>query len=126
MKTLVVAIGVVIGLTGASVGPASAGEVLRGTTFQPNPFAMTPPPAPLTPRPVAPAPAPPAHRPPPVVTYPCCAPTGYWAYQWVPTVATTYVWVPGYVAADGSMVAGGYQPQLVSSGYYQPVWVSGD
>jgi len=101
MKALVVAIGFVVAVTGSTVGIASAGEVLKPTDFQPNPFAMTPPPTP-------PAPA-----------------TGYWAYQWVPTVATTYVWVPGYVTADGTMVAGGYQPQLVSTGYYQPVWVPG-
>jgi hypothetical protein len=61
-----------------------------------------------------------------VVTYPCCAPTGYWAYQWVPTVSTNYVWVPGYVTADGTVVAGGYALQTVSSGYYQAVWVPGN
>ena len=126
MKTLAVAIGFVIVVTGAVVGPAAAGEVLKPTVFEPNPFAMTPPPTPLTPRPAAPAPPPPGHRPPPVVTYPCCAPTGYWAYQWVPTVSTTYVWVPGYVTADGTIVPGGYGLQTVSSGYYQAVWVPGN
>lgn len=131
MKALVVAIGLVVAVTGSTAAVASAGEVLKPTDFQPNPFAMTPPPTPLAPRPATQGPAGPPpghHRPPPVVTYPCCAPappSGYWAYQWIPTVATTYVWVPGYVTADGTMVAGGYQPQLVSSGYYQPVWVPG-
>ena len=102
-------------------GPAAAGEALKPTVFTPNPFAMTPPPAPLGPRPAAPPSAP--HHRPPAVAYPCCAPSGYWAYQWVPTAYTTYVWVPGFVAEDGTMVAGGYQPQVVSGGYYQQVWV---
>jgi hypothetical protein len=110
------------------VGPAAA-EELRPRVLAPNPFAMTPPPAPLAARPAPSAPVRPPvhHRPPvlhgaPVVRYPCCA--GYWTYQWVPTVYTTYVWVPGYVTADGTLVEGAYQPQVVSSGYYQPVWVS--
>src|SRR5882724_6458278 len=97
MKALVVGIGFVVAVTGSMAGVASAGEVLKPTDFQPNPFAMTPPPTPLAPRPAS----------------------------QVPAVATSYVWVPGYVTADGTMVAGGYQPQLVSSGYYQPVWVPG-
>jgi hypothetical protein len=107
----------------AVAGSAVAAEVLKPTVFTPNPFAMTPPPTPLSPRPAAPA-RPPHHPRPPVVVYPCCAPSGYWTYQWVPTAYTTYVWVPGYVSADGTMVAGGYQPQVVSTGYYQPVWIS--
>ena len=39
MKTLAVAIGFVILVTGATVGPAAAGEVLKPTVFEPNPFA---------------------------------------------------------------------------------------
>jgi hypothetical protein len=118
-------------LAGASIGPATAGE-LRPTVLAPNPFAMTPPPAPLAPRPAPGAPVKPPHGhpgrppvtfPPPVVSYPCCL--GYWAYQWVPTAYTTYVWVPGYVTADGTLVGGGYQPRVVTGGYYQRVWVSG-
>lgn len=118
-------------LAGASIGPATAGE-LRPTVLAPNPFAMTPPPAPLAPRPAPSAPVkppdghpgrPPVTFPPPVVSYPCCL--GYWAYQWVPTAYTTYVWVPGYVTADGTLVGGGYQPRVVTGGYYQRVWVSG-
>jgi hypothetical protein len=125
MKTLAVAIGLVVGALGLLPGPAGAGEVLKPTVFTPNPFAMTPPPVPLGLRPAAPTPVGPPpghHQPPPVVVYP---PSGYWAYQWVPTAYTTYVWVPGYVNEDGTMVAGGYQPQTLSSGYYQPVWVPG-
>ena len=121
MRALGLLIAVLVG-TAALAGPAGAGEVLKATGFTPNPFAMTPPPAPLGPRPAAPPSSHPPHRP-PVVAYPCCAPSGYWAYQWVPTAYTTYVWVPGYVAADGTMVAGGYQPQVVSGGYYQQVWI---
>jgi len=126
MRALAAAIGIIVGVMGAIPGPASAGDVLRPTVFQPNPFAMTPPPTPLGPRPAPQVPVgpPPGHRSPPVVIYPCCT-TGYWAYQWVPTTSTTYVWVPGYVTEDGIMLAGGYQPQTVSSGYYQPVWVTG-
>jgi hypothetical protein len=125
MKALAVAIGLVIGAIGVLPGPAGAGEVLKPTVFTPNPFAMTPPPARLGPPPPAPTPTGPPHghhRLPPVVVYP---PSGYWAYQWVPTAYTTYVWVPGYVTEDGAMVAGGYQPQTASAGYYQPVWVPG-
>lgn len=62
-------------------------------------------------------------RRPPVVAYPCCAPSGYWAYRWVPTTYPTYIRVPGYVAADGTMVAGGYQPRVVSGGYDRQIWV---
>ncbi|HZP35784.1 MAG TPA: hypothetical protein VFE48_04725 [Methylomirabilota bacterium] len=121
MKALGALLALLVGMA-AVAGPAAAGEVLTPTTFAPNPFAMTPPPAPLTPRPAAPVRPPHPHRP-PVAVSPCCAPSGYWAYQWVPTAYTTYVWVPGYVAADGTMVAGGYQPHVVTGGYYQPVWV---
>jgi len=91
---------------------------------------MTPPPGPIEPRPAPAAPVQPPHGHPgrpPIFTSPsvgCCA--GYWAYQWVPTVSTTYVWVPGYITAEGVMVGGAYQPQVVSSGYYQLVWVNGN
>lgn len=121
MRGLGALMAVLVGMA-AVAGPAAAGDVLKPTTFAPNPFAMTPPPTPLSPRPAAPARSPHHHRS-PVVVYPCCAPSGYWAYQWVPTAYTTYVWVPGYIIADGTMVAGGYQPQVVSGGYYQRVWV---
>jgi hypothetical protein len=43
----------------------------------------------------------------------------------VPTSYTTYVWVPGYITAEGVLLGGGYQPRVVTGGYYQPVWVSG-
>ena len=123
MRALSVVVAVLIGMA-AVAGPAVAGEVLKQTVFTPNPFAMTPPPAPLSPRPAAPVVSPPpGHYRPPVAVYPCCAPSGYWAYQWVPTAYTTYVWVPGFVTEEGAMVAGGYQPRVVSGGYYQPVWV---
>jgi hypothetical protein len=127
MRALAVAVSVIVGVMGSTAAPVRAGEVLRATELAPNPFAMTPPPAPLVPRPTVPVPVGPPpghHRPPPVIGYPCC-PSGYWAYQWVPTTSITYVWVPGYVTEDGTMVAGGYQPRAVSGGYYQPVWVSG-
>ena len=109
--------------------PAAAGE-LRPTVLAPNPFAMTPPPAPLGPRPAPSVPVRPPHghpgRPPifSTPTVACCV--GYWAYQWVPTAYTTYVWVPGYVTAEGVLVGGGYQPQIVAGGYYQLVWVNGN
>jgi hypothetical protein len=116
---------------GAALGSAGAGEV-RATVLPSNPYAMTPPPAPLVPRAALRSPVRPLHghpvRPPvasyPVVSYPCCT-SGYWTYQWVPTAYTTYVWVPGYITAEGVWLGGGYQPQLVTGGYYQPVWVSG-
>jgi hypothetical protein len=120
MKPLVVAAGLALVVVTGTSAPGEAGE-LRPTVLAPNPFAMTPPPAPLVPRPAAPAPPRPPVTP-PVTVFPCCA-AGYWAYQWVPTTSTTYVWVPGYVAEDGTMVAGGYWPQIVTGGYYQPVWV---
>ena len=92
---------------------------------------MTPPPTPLAPRPASQVPVGPPpghHRPPPAVDVPVLRARPGDRLLGVsvgPTVATTYVWVPEYVTADGTMVAGGYQPQLVSSGYYQPVWVPG-
>lgn len=133
MKTLAVVLSLGASLAllipAGPVGPAAAGE-LRPTVLAPNPFAMTPPPGPVEPRPTPAAPVQPPHGHPgrpPVFTSPsvvCCA--GYWAYQWVPTVYTTYVWVPGYITAEGVMVGGAYQPQVVSSGYYQLVWVNGN
>ena len=71
MKTLVVAIGFVVAVTGSTAGVVSAGEVLKPTDFQPNPFAMTPPPTPLAPRPASQVPVGPPpghHRPPPAVS----------------------------------------------------------
>lgn len=130
MRTLAVLASLALLALAGSLGPAAAGEV-RPTVLAPNPFAMTPPPAPLTPRPAPGAPARPPHghpgRPPvvsapPVHFAPCCA--GYWAYQWVPTASTTYVWVPGYISAEGAMIGGGYQPRVVSGGYYRLVWVN--
>lgn len=120
MKALAV-VGLALSVVAATTAGVQAGE-LRPTVLAPNPFAMTPPPAPLVPRPAAPIPPSPPVTP-PVVVSPCCA-AGYWAYQWVPTTSTTYVWVPGYVAEDGTVVAGGYAPQVVTGGYYQPVWIS--
>lgn len=120
-------VSVVLALVLAAATPAviSAGEVLKPTVLAPNPFAMTPPPAPIGPQPDRGVPVRPPHRPhhpAPVVISPCCA-AGYWAYQWVPTTSTTYVWVPGYVTESGVLVGGGYQPQVVSGGYYQQVWI---
>ena len=129
MRTLAVVASLALLALAGPLGPAAAGE-LRPTVLAPNPFAMTPPPGPIEPRPAPSVPSRPPHghagRPPvfsspPVV---CCA--GYWAYQWVPTAYATYVWVPGYVTADGVMVGGGYQPQIVNGGYYRLVWVNGN
>jgi hypothetical protein len=122
MKALVAVAGLVLSL-GWLPTPVTAGE-LRGPLAVPNPFAMTPPPVPLGARPVAPVQPLHRHPGPPPVVYPCCA-GGYWAYQWVPVAYTTYIWVPGYVTEDGTMVGGGYQPQVVPGGYYQRVWVTG-
>jgi hypothetical protein len=123
MKTVAVVLGLL--LVSVAPGAPSAGEALKPTVLAPNPFAMTPPPAPLVPKPdrgVRVRPHHRHHRPAPVVTTPCCV-TGYWTYQWVPTAYTTYVWIPGYVTEGGVLVGGGYQPQVVTSGYYQQVWV---
>ena len=127
MKALAVGMAVVLAALSLGPGPAEATDVLRPTVLAPNPFAMTPPPAPLERRPALQVPAKPPHvHPgrPPVVAYPCCI-AGYWAYQWVPTAYTTYVWMPGYVSAEGTLVGGGYYPQVVTGGYYQRVWVNG-
>jgi hypothetical protein len=113
MKAFAIAAAVILTTLGSLPGPVAATEVLRPKVLEPNPFAMTPPPAPLEPRPAPAAPSRPPHvHPgrPPVFGYPAA---GYWAYQWVPTAYTTYVWVPGY----------GYYPHVVTSGYYQRVWV---
>ena len=50
---------------------------------------------------------------------------GYWSYQWVPQVSTSYVYVPGYYTAEGVWVESYYTPQLTQTGYYQPVWMEG-
>ena len=128
MRALAVIAILALLVTGALPDLVSAGDVIRSTVLPPNPFAMTPPPAPLQPQQtpvVKPPHGHPGHRPrPPAVSYGTVYyPSGYWAYQWVPTTYTTYVWVPGYVTAEGVMVSGGYHPQVVNSGYYQPVWI---
>jgi hypothetical protein len=128
MKALAGVLGLVLAIAGSGFSPAAAGEVLRPTVLAPNPFAMTPPPGLQVARPSGEIPARPPHLYPrlaPGVIYPCCA-AGHWAYRWVPTLHTTYVWVPGYATADGTPVGGGYLPRVVPGGYYQPVWVSGD
>jgi|HubBroStandDraft_6_1064221.scaffolds.fasta_scaffold303415_2 hypothetical protein len=129
MKALAAVAGFAVALVMVGPGIGVAGDVKPSTGIIPNPFpfAMTPPPASLNPRPAAPVPGPPAPVPQtPGLVYPCCAPPqGYWAYQWVPTSSTTYAWVPGFVTADGTLVEGSYQPQVVTGGYYQPIWISG-
>ena len=127
MRSLAVLASLALLVMGPLPGPASAGEA-RGTVLAPNPFAMTPPPAPLSPQQPIVKPPHGHHRPhprPPAHSYGSVYyPSGYWAYQWVPTTYTTYIWVPGYITAEGVMVGGGYAPQVVSSGYYQPVWIA--
>ncbi len=62
---------------------------------------------------------------PPYVTYstpPIYAP-GYWSYQWVPRVYTTYVWAHSYWSVDGRLVQGHYEPCVVDAGSWQRVWV---
>ena len=51
---------------------------------------------------------------------------GYWTYQWVPQVSTSYAYVPGFYTAEGVWVESHYQPKMIQTGYYQqPVWVEG-
>ena len=51
---------------------------------------------------------------------------GYWTYQWVPRVSTSYAYVPGFYTAEGVWVESHYQPKMIQTGYYQqPVWVEG-
>ena len=51
--------------------------------------------------------------------------SGYWTYQWVPQMYTSYLWVPGHYDPNGFWVEGHYEPRLVQTGYYQPIWVGG-
>lgn len=63
---------------------------------------------------------------PPYVSYstpPVYAP-GYWSYQWVPQVYTTYVWVHSYWSVDGRLVQAHYAPRVVDAGSWQRVWVA--
>ena len=50
---------------------------------------------------------------------------GYWAYQWIPQVYTSWVWIPGQYDPNGYWVEGHYMPQTIQAGYYQPIWISG-
>ncbi|MBI2198470.1 MAG: hypothetical protein HYU42_07700 [Candidatus Rokubacteria bacterium] len=51
---------------------------------------------------------------------------GYWTYQWVPQMSTSYAYVPGFYTAEGVWVESHYQPKMIQTGYYQqPVWVEG-
>ena len=51
---------------------------------------------------------------------------GYWTYQWVPQVSTSYAYVPGFYTTGGVWVESYYQPKMIQTGYYQqPVWVEG-
>ena len=50
---------------------------------------------------------------------------GYWTYQWIPQVYTSWVWIPAHYDPNGYWVEGNYVPQTVQTGYYQPIWVSG-
>ena len=62
---------------------------------------------------------------PPYVSYampPVYAP-GYWSYQWVPQVYTTYVLVHSYWSVDGRLVQAHYEPRVVDAGSWQRVWV---
>jgi len=123
MKTIGLA-ALVLAALAVAPGVAGAAEVLRSTVLPPNPYAMTPPPAPLAPprtHPVRPF-VQPGYGGAPVGTGPCCT-AGRWGYQWVPTAYTTYVWVPGYVTDGGVLVGGGYQPQVITGGYYQQIWI---
>ena len=50
---------------------------------------------------------------------------GYWTYQWIPQVYTSYVWVPGHYDPNWYWLEGHYLPHTVQTGYHQPIWVSG-
>ena len=52
----------------------------------------------------------------------CLAP-GYWTYQWVPATYMLPVWVPSQWSPDGTWIDGHYEPRVVSTGSYQPLWV---
>ena len=50
---------------------------------------------------------------------------GYWTYQWIPQVYTSWGWIPGHYDPNGYWVEGHYVPQTTQTGYYQPVWIGG-
>ena len=50
---------------------------------------------------------------------------GYWTYQWIPQVYTSWAWIPGHYDPNGYWVEGHYAPQTIQTGYYQPIWISG-
>ena len=50
---------------------------------------------------------------------------GYWTYQWIPQVHTSWAWIPGHYDPNGYWVEDHYAPQTIQTGYYQPVWISG-
>jgi len=50
---------------------------------------------------------------------------GYWTYQWIPQVYTSWVWIPGHYDPNGYWVEGHYVPQTIQTGYYQPAWIGG-
>ena len=58
----------------------------------------------------------------PVMAASECFTPGYWAYRWVPYMATQTVWVEGSWAADGSWTDSHSESRPYSSGYYEPVW----
>lgn len=127
MRRLVLGGALVLGMLGAWVGPALAWGN-RGPAAPGNQFAMTPPPVLTFPRPVHPNHFDRSHHHHHFQRRTHSGPVyvpGYWADQWVPTAYTTYVWVPGYITADGSWLGGYYQPQVVTGGYYRRVWVGG-
>ena len=49
---------------------------------------------------------------------------GYWTYQWIPQVYTSWGWIPGHYDPNGYWVEGDYVPQTIQTGYYQPIWIS--
>lgn len=91
--------------------------------FSPHPFLVRPPAHIfIVPRPafiVVPRPTFIASSP------PCYWIPGYWASQWIPQSYTSDVWVPGQWSPDGTWIEGHYEPQTVSTGSYQPLWVEG-
>ncbi|MBI3029868.1 MAG: hypothetical protein HYY64_10185 [Candidatus Rokubacteria bacterium] len=50
---------------------------------------------------------------------------GYWTYQWIPQVYTSWAWIPGHYDPNGYWREGHYAPQTFQTGYYQPIWISG-
>jgi hypothetical protein len=53
-----------------------------------------------------------------------CFVPGYWTYQWVPQATTSYSWVPGYWASNGSWIQAHWQPYTVTGGAWQPLWIA--